>query len=93
MSYMQQPPYQMPVYQPEMPSPGGFSLGVPIGGFSGMLAGAAFDVDLSRAFRSQEGSGAHSGSGSIRDYGRCRVVSDFCIDRFDIFASQNSKLD
>ncbi|KAB2626005.1 hypothetical protein D8674_017665 [Pyrus ussuriensis x Pyrus communis] len=50
---MQQPPYQMPVYRPEMLSPDGFSSDVPIGGFSGMLAGAAFDVDLMRASVSQ----------------------------------------
>ncbi|RXI04476.1 hypothetical protein DVH24_038750 [Malus domestica] len=59
----------MPVYRPEMASPDGFSLDVPTGGFSGMLVGAALDVDMTRVFGSQggseEGSRAHSGSGSV----------------------------
>ena len=72
MSYMQQPPhYQVPVYRPEMATPGGFCPEVPAGGFSGMLAGAGFDVDLTRVFGSdggsqgREGSGPHSGADSV----------------------------
>ncbi|CAN6718380.1 unnamed protein product [Malus baccata var. baccata] len=72
MSYMQQPPpYQMPVYQPEMAAPVGFCSEVPVGGFSGMIAGGGFDVDLTRIFGADEGSqggegsGPHSGSYSV----------------------------
>ncbi|RXH71569.1 hypothetical protein DVH24_018924 [Malus domestica] len=48
MSYMQQSPYQMPVYRPEMASHDGIYADVPIGGFSGMLAGGQIDVDMTR---------------------------------------------
>ncbi|KAM2594281.1 hypothetical protein TB1_043331 [Malus domestica] len=48
MSYMQQPPYQMPIYRSEMPSHDGICSDVPIGGFSGMLAGGPLDVDMTR---------------------------------------------
>ncbi|KAB2635901.1 pinin-like [Pyrus ussuriensis x Pyrus communis] len=75
MPYMQQPPYQVPLYRPEMAAPSGFYPEVPAGGFSGMLAGVGFDVDLSRIVgsdgRSQgggsqaEGSGRRSGADSI----------------------------
>ena len=60
MAYMQQPPHmsymqqlQTPVYRPEMHSSDGNCSGVPIGGFSGMLAGASLDVDIERVFVSQ----------------------------------------
>ncbi|CAN6678024.1 unnamed protein product [Malus baccata var. baccata] len=43
---MQQPPYQMPVYRPEMPSHDGICPDVPIGGFSGMLASGPIDVNM-----------------------------------------------
>ncbi|RXH87429.1 hypothetical protein DVH24_034329 [Malus domestica] len=71
MAYMPQPPYQVPVYQLEMATPGGFCPEVPAGVFSGMLAGAGFDVDLTRVFgldggsQGGEGSGSHSGSDSV----------------------------
>ncbi|RXH69043.1 hypothetical protein DVH24_031376 [Malus domestica] len=72
MSYMQHPsPYQMPVYRPEMVAPAGFCPQVPVGGFSGMLAGGGFDVDLTRVFgpdggsQGGEGSMPHSGSDSV----------------------------
>ncbi|RXI05058.1 hypothetical protein DVH24_006315 [Malus domestica] len=80
MSYMHQPPYQMHVYRPEMASHDGICPDVPIGGFSGMLAGGPLDVDMTRFIGSQggsqqasregtrkasrEGTGSHSGSGS-----------------------------
>ncbi|TQD86467.1 hypothetical protein C1H46_027956 [Malus baccata] len=68
LPYMHQLSYQMPAYRPEMPS----SDDVPIGGFCGMLAGAALDVDMGRVFGSQggseegsrQGTGSHSGSAS-----------------------------
>ncbi|XP_048432156.1 eukaryotic translation initiation factor 4 gamma-like [Pyrus x bretschneideri] len=66
MPYMQQPPYQVPVYRPEMAAPSGSFPEVPVGGFSGMLAGVGFDVDLSRIFGSDGGSqgGGSQGEGS-----------------------------
>ncbi|KAB2620849.1 pinin-like [Pyrus ussuriensis x Pyrus communis] len=66
MPYMQQPPYQVPVYRPEMAAPSGSFPEVPVGGFSGMLAGVGFDVDLSRIFGSDGGSqeGGSQGGGS-----------------------------
>ncbi|KAM2591131.1 hypothetical protein TB2_043564 [Malus domestica] len=82
MSYMQQPPYQMPVYRPEMASYDGICPDVTIGGFSRMLAGGPLDVDMTRFIgsqggsqeasregtqeASQEGTGSHSGSGSAK---------------------------
>ncbi|KAB2624805.1 pinin-like [Pyrus ussuriensis x Pyrus communis] len=39
-----------------MAAPSGFCPEVPAGGFSGMLAGVGFDVDLSRIFGSDKGS-------------------------------------
>ncbi|KAB2612728.1 pinin-like [Pyrus ussuriensis x Pyrus communis] len=66
MPYMQQPPYQVLVYRPEMAAPSGFCPEVPARGFSGMLAGVGFDVDLSRIFGSDGGSqgGRSQGEGS-----------------------------
>ncbi|XP_048423896.1 annexin A11-like [Pyrus x bretschneideri] len=66
MPYMQQPPYQVPVYRPEMAAPSGSFPEVLVGGFSGMLAGVGFDVDLSRIFGSDGGSqeGGSQGGGS-----------------------------
>ncbi|KAB2623469.1 pinin-like [Pyrus ussuriensis x Pyrus communis] len=71
MPYMQQLPYQVLVYRPEMTSPSGFCPGIPAGEVSGMLTGVGFDVDLTRVFGSQggsqgrEGFGSHSGSGPV----------------------------
>ncbi|XP_050142209.1 uncharacterized protein LOC126618166 [Malus sylvestris] len=57
MSYMQQPPhYQTPVYRPEMAAPAVFCPEVPVGGFSGMLAGGGFDVDFTRYLGADGGS-------------------------------------
>ncbi|CAN6718037.1 unnamed protein product [Malus baccata var. baccata] len=77
MSYMQQPShYQTPVYRPEMAAPAVFCPEVPVGGFSGMLAGGGFDVDFTRYLGADGGSqgggsqggersGPHSVSGSV----------------------------
>ncbi|KAB2625796.1 pinin-like [Pyrus ussuriensis x Pyrus communis] len=74
MPYMQQPPYQMLVYRLEMAAPSGFCPEVPDEGFSGMLAGVGFDVDLLRIFGSDGGSqgGGSQGEGSQAEgSGRC----------------------
>ncbi|XP_068316980.1 uncharacterized protein [Pyrus communis] len=65
MPYMQQPPYQVPVYRPEMAAPSGSFPEVPVGGFSGMLAGVGFDVDLSRIFGSDGGSQEGGSQGGV----------------------------
>ncbi|KAB2607136.1 hypothetical protein D8674_038803 [Pyrus ussuriensis x Pyrus communis] len=60
-----QPPYQVPVYRPEMAAPSGSFPEVPVGGFSGMLAGVGFDVDLSRIFGSDGGSQEGGSQGGV----------------------------
>ncbi|CAN6721476.1 unnamed protein product [Malus baccata var. baccata] len=72
MPYMQEPPYQVPVYRPEMAAPSGFCPEFPPGGFSEMLAGVGFDVDLTRVLASdrgpqgREGTVPHSGAYSVQ---------------------------
>ncbi|TQE06112.1 hypothetical protein C1H46_008308 [Malus baccata] len=69
MPYMQETPYQVPVYQLEMAAP---CPEFPVGGFAEMLAGVGSDVDWSRMLSSnigpqgREGSVPRSGAYSVQ---------------------------
>ncbi|KAB2606404.1 fire blight resistance locus LG12 [Pyrus ussuriensis x Pyrus communis] len=70
-----------------MAAPSGFFPEVPAGGFSGMLAGVGFDVDLSRIFGSDGGfqGGGSQGEGSQAERSRRRSSADSKFDFSSVF--------